>query len=157
MSSAALAKKRRAAPINNTPIVNNQPQQNNQPPQLKLTIPQALSILESRITKLELSSNSDQHINSKNTNENIESDSSLKEIINEYESRFELLINEINNIKDTVFKLQTFTMEVNKDMYENIKSPRKDALDSVAHEETVESNLETTDGTNTEEITFTEN
>ena len=52
MSSAALAKKRRAVPINNTPVVNNQQQLNNQPSQLKLTLPQALSILESRITNM---------------------------------------------------------------------------------------------------------
>ena len=61
----------------------------------------------------------------------------LKELVSEYENRFELLVNEINNLKDTVFKLQTFTMEVNKDMYEKIKNPEKDGLDLV-DEQTVE-------------------
>lgn len=131
MSSAALAKKRRAAPINNTPVVNNQQQLNNQPSQLKLTLPQALSILESRITKLEsLSSSSDKELNTKENN-----DIDLKELVNEYENRFELLINEINNLKDTVFKLQTFTMEVNKDLYENIKKTEKNVLDVVQEED----------------------
>ena len=40
--------------------------------------------------------------------------SNLAEIISEYNSRFDLLAEEINNLKDVILKLQTFTMEVNK-------------------------------------------
>ena len=36
----------------------------------------------------------------------------------EFNSRFEILANELADIKDTIMKLQTFTMEVNKSMHD---------------------------------------
>ena len=132
MSSAALAKKRRAAPLTpQQPVINTQ-QQSKQSP--KITVQQALAILDSRLAKLEKMPLDPSHtVVKESDDENLQ----LKELVSEYENRFELLVNEINNLKDTVFKLQTFTMEVNKDMYEKIKNPEKDGLDLV-DEQTVE-------------------
>lgn len=131
MSSAALAKKRRAAPLTPQQPINTQ-QQSNQSP--KITVQQALAILDSRLAKLEkMPLGPSNAVVKESDDENLQ----LKELVSEYENRFELLVNEINNLKDTVFKLQTFTMEVNKDMYEKIKNPEKDGLDLV-DEQTVE-------------------
>ena len=50
---------------------------------------------------------------------NVSSDESLdtvmlQNIIQEFSSRFDILAEEIGNLKDTVLKLQTYTMDVNK-------------------------------------------
>ena len=42
-----------------------------------------------------------------------------EELITEYESRFETILNEITQMKDVIMKLQTFTMEVNKSLYDD--------------------------------------
>ena len=42
----------------------------------------------------------------------------MNEIIVEYNSRFTLLAEEISNIKDTLLKLQSYTMSVNKTLME---------------------------------------
>lgn len=42
-----------------------------------------------------------------------------EELISEYESRFETILNEITQMKDVIMKLQTFTMEVNKSLYDD--------------------------------------
>ena len=41
-----------------------------------------------------------------------------EDILNEINSRFELLAEEISNIKDIVLKLQSYTMDVNKTLLE---------------------------------------
>jgi hypothetical protein len=147
MSSAALAKKRRAAPLTPQQPVTNTQQQSNQLSSPKITVQQALAILDSRLAKLEkMPLDTSNTVVKDSDDENLQ----LKELVTEYENRFELLVNEINNLKDTVFKLQTFTMEVNKDMYEKIKNPEKDGLD-VVHEQTVDT-LETDDNTQNEEV-----
>jgi len=42
----------------------------------------------------------------------------ITEILTEYNSRFDLLAEEINNLKDIVMKLQSYTMDVNKTLME---------------------------------------
>ena len=39
-------------------------------------------------------------------------------ILEEFNSRFEILAHELHDMKDTIMKLQTFTMEVNKSMHD---------------------------------------
>ena len=39
-------------------------------------------------------------------------------ILDEFNSRFEILAHELHDMKDTIMKLQTFTMEVNKSMHD---------------------------------------
>ena len=87
---------------NNTNNTNNTTEFNNQKP----TLTQFIGILDQRIKNLE-----------ENTvNDYINFDSA---IINEYNSRFEILANEIGELKDTILKLQSFTMEVNKSLYDD--------------------------------------
>ena len=51
-------------------------------------------------------------MNLKNTDNNTNND--ISDIVTEFNSRFELIVTEINSLKDIVLKLQTFTMDVNK-------------------------------------------
>ena len=109
-TSNAAAIRRRATPQNNTPTPqpsvptsqNRTPtSQNNKSSQL--TINQAIVLITNRLTALENQT--------KNTSVQ---DDNLPMIVEEFNNRFELIVNELNNIKDTVMKLQTYTMEVNK-------------------------------------------
>jgi len=109
-TSNAAAIRRRATPQNNTPTPqpgvptsqNRTPtSQNNKSSQL--TINQAIVLITNRLTALE----------NQTTNTSVQDDN-LPMIVEEFNNRFELIVNELNNIKDTVMKLQTYTMEVNK-------------------------------------------
>ena len=108
-TSNAAAIRRRATPQNNTPTPqpgvptsqNRTPtSQNNKSSQL--TINQAIVLITNRLTALE----------NQTTNTSVQDDN-LPMIVEEFNNRFELIVNELNNIKDTVMKLQTYTMEVN--------------------------------------------
>ena len=116
MSSARLARQRRA---------NMQPEQAPPPPQptkipksTQMTLPQMLQIIDARIGKLEMfmqeSLNTD-----KNKTKDVDNEALSANLINEYESRFQLLATEVNDIKDTLIKLQTFTMDVNKKLLDD--------------------------------------
>lgn len=109
MSAASLsaAKKRRAASANsdnNNTVV---------PPrdftsssrQNGLTMQQVITAFNGRITKLE-----------ENTNNN--SNSNFQVTPDEIDARFQILVNEIQELKDMVIKLQSFTMEVNKTLFD---------------------------------------
>jgi prefoldin subunit 5 len=82
-----------------------------------MTLPQILSILEKRLSALEKNKEADETM-MPTTHAGAISDS-LKETLDEYESRFDMLAEQINHIKDTLMKLQTFTMEVNKTLFQD--------------------------------------
>ena len=98
------------------------------PPANGLTLPQVIALVDSRLIKLE-----------KFMKDTLESDpaqpslersvsfaqdavtgeeTSVAEVLQEYETRFMLLAEEIAQLKDTLMKLQTYTMEVNKMLLE---------------------------------------
>lgn len=119
-SSSARAKQRRANLAPEPVKVQSQPQQ----PQTTtrnagMTLPQVLQIVDSRITNLEKIAKEQME---KDTQvpapPKIEIDESWKEILKEYDTRFTMLVSEINNLKDIVMKLQTYTMDVNKTLLE---------------------------------------
>ena len=118
-SNAAAIRRRAGAAAQVPPAPQNSPA-NNQPNSNQMTIEQVLKTMSSRIKTLE------QQItgmgNIPNTNNNNISDSisnDISNIVEEFNNRFELLVTEMNTIKDTVLKLQTYTMEVNKTLYED--------------------------------------
>ena len=131
MSSAlAAAKKRRAfgEPTNSiNSIQSSKPQepkpdahtQNNRP----MTINQAFKSMSDRVNILE---------------EKVSEGGVTVELVNEYEHRFEMILTEIVNIKDTLLKLQTFSMEVNKSLHDerikmlsDIDTPSITELDNI--------------------------
>ena len=113
-SAVASAKNRRAGIKPTTPL---QPQENITPQQPSgLTLQQVISLIDSRLVKLEKFMNERQE--NKTTN-NIDSNESIPyNMIEEFQQRFLLLAEEINLLKDTVLKLQSYTMDVNRTLLE---------------------------------------
>jgi hypothetical protein len=131
MSAAnAAARKRRAAPDNQAPSVVSRPSQfgsqnnNINPPTAPssgLTLPQVIALVDTRLVKLEkfMKDSSSQNISNPNQPKNRELEITNNDIVfQEVDRRFEILATEINNLKDMMLKLQTFTMEVNKTLME---------------------------------------
>jgi len=121
MSSAALAKKRRANIQANTVPTPPPPVQPSSAagavPQRQMTLPQVLQLVDSRLLKLETIAK-EQMEKEPEPVETPVIDESWKQILPEYESRFEMLLTEINDLKDVVMKLQSYTMDVNKTLLE---------------------------------------
>ena len=77
-----------------------------------------------------------------------------EELISEYEARFETILNEITQMKDVIMKLQTFTMEVNKSLYDdriNILSNDAD-IEEIEHISEENESSDETEPTHTAEI-----
>jgi hypothetical protein len=77
------------------------------PPQAtpQMSLQQVISTVDKRLTQLE-------SLASTNGNQPESNDLSL--VVDEFNSRFELIVTEINSLKDIVLRLQTYTMDVNK-------------------------------------------
>jgi len=111
--SNAAAIRRRTNPTQSRPTVSTptkEPVPTPPSPQQKpQTLQQVIGTFDSRIKQLET------HITGFKTDATGNSSvSNLPEIINEFNSRFELIAEEIANMKDVVIKLQSYTMDVNK-------------------------------------------
>ena len=76
------------------------------PAPAQMTLQQVISTVDKRLTQLETI------VKSNNNNTNDSSDLPL--VVDEFNNRFELVVTEINSLKDIVMKLQSYTMEVNK-------------------------------------------
>lgn len=131
-SAVASARKRRAGISQSNPIENMQSSNNSSSAQQPngLTLPQVISLIDTRLIKLE------KFMNETKENPNIQmihqvqsqtqpipntdqsTISNLSEIIDDFQQRFVLLAEEINSLKDTIIKLQTYTMDVNKTLLE---------------------------------------
>jgi hypothetical protein len=132
MSQALASARKRRAPGAEPPrpqIQNNQPSQQVQPgvpPQQGLTLPQVISLVDKRLVTLETfmnetKSSNFQNIQNQNTNlkqeqpqPQINIPSNITEILDEFNSRHELLADEIGSLKNLVMNLQSYTMDVNK-------------------------------------------
>jgi hypothetical protein len=122
MSQAlASARKRRGVPQTSPEFSNTQNNATQQPNvnSTGLTLPQVISIVDRRLTTLEQFMKETKE--TKETNEPTTNNISLQEQpiwIDEFNHRFEILAEELNNIKDIVLKLQSYTMDVNKTLLE---------------------------------------
>jgi len=106
MSSAALARKRRANGVTDSPPPTPQIQ-----PKVGLTLNQVFSVIDTRLKLLE---NSKNEIKSETSPT---ADTFTNDVLQEYEARFQMLATEMQELKDTIMKLQTFTMEVNHALF----------------------------------------
>lgn len=120
MSSAALARKRRAnMPTTSTVPDSNQSGMSTTPTsqtRMNLTIPQVLSVFEKRIMEIEkrlVTQSTDEKVDN---NKEISND--MRQVFDEYEERFEMLLTQINQMKEMLNVLQTYTMSVNKTLLE---------------------------------------
>ena len=83
-----------------------------------------MTLFDKRITTLERRSETNE--NAPNvTNDAVsipsnvlETDENLKGVIEEYEARFEMLVTQFNEMKEMLLKLQSYTMDVNKQLLE---------------------------------------
>jgi hypothetical protein len=80
----------------------------------KLTLPEVISVFDKRISKLEENLKSTSNQTSNTMQALSDAPSNLNEILGEFNMRFEVLADEISTLKDTILRLQTFTMDVNK-------------------------------------------
>jgi hypothetical protein len=144
MNSITAAKNRRVNPPSSglTPPQNTYVNKNPQPPPIPgstnstnkdmnsaLTLPQVIKLVDIRLTNLEKSvteirSSSNglyddtKVLQNKDITSNLEFDSKLKEVIDEFDKRYEMLAQEVVELKDIVLRLQTYTMDVNKMLIE---------------------------------------
>jgi hypothetical protein len=133
MSSASLARKRRAAGADTSsanPGVQYNPNINAANPVPKptgLTLPQVIAVIDNRLIALETfvkeqkqagSSSSEKSVTFALENENENEAEVPSDFIEEMQSRYEILAREIVDLKDIVLKLQSYTMDVNKTLLE---------------------------------------
>ena len=114
MSSNAAAIRRRVnpqqqqqQPIQPKPVDKPTPQSpsNNK----QMTIQQVITTMDQRLKQVETI------MQNNGTNNNT---SDLTMIVDEFNNRFELIVTEMNSLKDIVMQLQTYTMSVNKTLYD---------------------------------------
>ena len=130
MNSNAAARKRRAPP----PEIPSQLTSRQVPsaagpagtvPSNALTLQQVIHVVDKRLIALETfmketkttndsKSPSEQAVSGDSGSSSTVSDVMLQNIIQEFTARFDILAEELGNLKDTVLKLQTYTMDVNK-------------------------------------------
>lgn len=128
MSQAnAAARKRRAGGA--TLQDNVAPTQTNnnlqQAPKGGLTLPQVISLVDKRLVTLETFMKESQSNGTKTSSVSTESASAtsaseeaVNQLADEFDSKFSMLAQELAELKDVVLKLQSYTMEVNKTLYE---------------------------------------
>ena len=131
MSMSSIARKRRSevqtqpqqqqAPSYNPNILPQQQQQQQQQQQKPmgtgLTLPQVISVIDTRLIHLE---NFMKVTNSaeKMDYASLPTAEISPEFVEEVQTRFDILAREISELKDVVLKLQSFTMDVNKSLLE---------------------------------------
>ena len=154
-NSIAAAKRRRAGIQSSTPDVTASPQanlSNNQSTNPKLSIQNFVVLLDKRISTLEESIKSNTEPNNiKLELETPEGKKVMKitEYMEEMDTKFNMLAEEIMNMKDIVLKLQSFTMEVNKSLVssqslKDILSPEKGVTPDIENVETKSNKKEKT-------------
>ena len=128
MSQAnAAARKRRAGGatlqdnVAPTQTNNNLPQA----PKGGLTLPQVISLVDKRLVTLETFMKESQSNGTKTSSVSTElasatsaSEEAVNQLADEFDSKFSMLAQELAELKDVVLKLQSYTMEVNKTLYE---------------------------------------
>jgi hypothetical protein len=98
---------------------------NQQAPKGGLTLPQVISLVDKRLVTLETFMKETQQTVSQQSapQQTVPPSASVSEdamnsLADEFNSKFEILAQEVADLKDIVLKLQSYTMEVNKTLYE---------------------------------------
>lgn len=87
-----------------------------------LTLPQVIAVVDKRLMTLETFMQNQTTENARTGSlqtPQAEMPENFKEILDEYASRFDIIADELAAMKDTIMKLQTYTMEVNKTLMED--------------------------------------
>jgi len=123
MSQAnSAARKRRAGGASFEPQTPTQtPQRTGQPTVPNgLTLPQVIAVVDARLIKLETFMKETQKVGIvPQVKQTVQTPTDNNEMYSdEYDAKFEVLANEIADLKDIVLKLQAYTMDVNKMLME---------------------------------------
>jgi hypothetical protein len=132
-----------------------------------LTLPQVISLIDSRLSVLEKFMNDTKGLRMQTpvVNENITmtevspvqpsaiQPSSIQPVLDEYNNRFMMLAEEIGQMKDTLMKLQSYTMDVNKMLLDE----RVNVLSDLGSEISVTNVDDNIEKSNSEEKETTEN
>ena len=89
-----------------------------QPPAAGLTLPQVISLVDKRLTTLEIFMKESQASEPQQAENAAASEDAVNALADEINAKFVMLAGEVENLKDIVLKLQAYTMEVNKTLYE---------------------------------------
>ena len=133
--STASAKRRRAGLVN-TPIFKSEDNQQStnvpQPMDIKkpMSLQQVITVFDQRLLHLEkiiIEQSPESQISEGNAEINLEQlneiqesfQTSITKCVNEFDHRYNLLANEVVELKEMLLKLQSYTLEVNKALYEN--------------------------------------
>lgn len=123
MSQAiASARKRRGVPQQNpvpeVPQNRMNPSAQQQPVNSPgLTLPQVIALMDRRLINLErfAKETKEPPLTTNSSSQSLPEQMAMPtDLLDEFNNRFELLATEINNMKDIVLKLQSYTMDVNK-------------------------------------------
>jgi hypothetical protein len=90
-------------------------------PKAGLTLPQVISLVDKRLVTLETFMKDTQTNGFErgvDSQQGTVSEGAINGLSDEINAKFEMLANEVGELKDIVLKLQSFTMEVNKTLYE---------------------------------------
>lgn len=152
---SAIARKRRSEvqqqplaynPNPNIPVQSQPPQtqqQNAKPMGTGLTLPQVISVIDNRLIALE--NYVKESKSEKPDNKTLDIISELPaDFVEEIETRFNMLAREISDLKDVIVKLQSFTMDVNKTLFEERIHILSD-LGETTRLEDIEQNIEQED------------
>jgi len=93
------------------------------------TLPQVIAVIDNRLLNLERfmkESKEQKHVHFDEVRPNndpnpiimSQSDDSVNEVLAEFSNRFDMIAEEVANLKDIVLKLQSYTMDVNKTLLE---------------------------------------
>jgi hypothetical protein len=94
------------------------------------SLQQVIAVIDNRLINLEkfMKDSNDKHVrfeqqtasgsNTQSQSRSGELDNNIRDILDEYNNRFELLVEEITTLKDVVMKLQSYTMDINKTLLE---------------------------------------
>jgi len=129
MSGSLASAKAKRAGINPPPPPPVSVQTPQQPPVARMSVPQVIAMLDSRLARLEIGARSPISNTSPNT-----------AALDEMEAKFMMLAEEITTMKDVIMKLQAFTMDVNKTLFEEriqIMSEMDSEIKSQVVEETI--------------------
>jgi hypothetical protein len=92
-------------------------------PKAGLTLPQVISLVDKRLTTLETfmketQSQTSGSVAASSSYTSDETESAINSLADEINAKFVMLAGEVENLKDIVLKLQSYTLEVNKTLYE---------------------------------------
>ena len=110
-----------------------------------LTLPQVITLVDRRLTNLETQMKGVLENPAPTSNNALselpEIPSNLKEVLDEFNERFEILADELSNLKNIVLNLQSYTMDVNKTLLqERIRILGEDTPAVAVSEETTDAN-----------------